>query len=133
MYHSVLRDVQKVLNEAQIASYAERGTQIVFGETPPVIGWRKARTLKDYLERAKITNRDTKESKSARCNSKRCQVRQCIEKASEFVIGDWSKYNIRKGVTNCNTDFTVYKFHCSSCSKQYVGSNITDFSFLLSI
>ena len=30
-------------------------------------------------------------------------------------------------VINCNTDFTVYKFHCSSCSKQYIRSNITDF------
>ena len=30
---------------------------------------------------------------------------------------------------NCNTDFTVHKFHCSSCSKQYIGSNITDFLY----
>ena len=34
-----------------------------------------------------------------------------------------------RGVINCNTDFTVYKFHCSSYSKQYVGSNITDFRY----
>ena len=34
---------------------------------------------------------------------------------------------IRKGVINSNTDFTAYAFHCSSCSKQYVESNIIDF------
>ena len=28
---------------------------------------------------------------------------------------------------NCNTKFTAYKLHCSSCSKQYVGSYITYF------
>ena len=27
----------------------------VFGEKPPMIGWRKARTLRDYLVRAKRT------------------------------------------------------------------------------
>ena len=107
--------------------------EFVFGEKSPIISWCKARTLNDYLERETNTNRDTKESKSARRNSKRCQVCQYIEKTGELVIDDWNKCNIRKGVTNCNTDFTVYKFHCSSCSKQYVGSNITDFSFLLSI
>ena len=88
-----------------------------FGEKPPMIGLRKARTLKDYLERAKITNRDTKECKSARCNGKRYQVCQYIEETCEFEGADGNKYDIRKGVRNCNTDFTVYKFHCKSCSK----------------
>ena len=32
-----------------------------------MIGWRKARTFKDYLLRTKITDRDTKESKSDIC------------------------------------------------------------------
>ena len=36
---------------------------------------------------------------------------------------------IRKVIINCNTDFTVYKFYCSSCSKQYVGINLTDFCY----
>ena len=44
----------------------------------------------------------------------------------------WRRWwDIRKGVTNCNTDFTVYKFHCSFSSKQYIGSNITDFRYPL--
>ena len=34
-----------------------------------------------------------------------------------------------KELKNCNTDFTIYKFRCSSCSKQNVGSNITDFRY----
>ena len=46
----------------------------VFGEKPPMNGWRKARNHKDYLVRAKIPKTDTKESKSARCNGKYCQV-----------------------------------------------------------
>ena len=67
---------------------------------------------------------DTKESKSAQCNGKRCHVCQYIEETCEFEDADGNKYDIRKGVINCNTDFTVYKFHCSSCSKQYISISI---------
>ena len=94
-----------------------------------MIGWSKPRTLEDYLVREKITNKDSKESKSARCNGKRCQVCQYIEETCVFEDADGNKHNMRKGVINCNRDFTVYKFHCSACSKQYVGSNITDFRY----
>ena len=57
MYHPLLKDFQKVLNEAQILLTPNDEHKTVF--------WKKACTLKDYLVRAKITNRDTKESKSA--------------------------------------------------------------------
>ena len=45
-----------------------------------------------------------------------------------FEDAHGNKYNIWKRVKNCNTDFTVYKFH-SSCSKLYIGSNITAFYY----
>ena len=50
--------------------------KIVFGVNPPMICRHKARTLKDYLMRAKHTNKDTKESKIACFNGKRYQVCQ---------------------------------------------------------
>ena len=102
-------------------------TRLFLGEKPPMIGWCKARTLKDCLVRAKINNVDTKELKSARCNGRSSQVCQYIEETHEFEDADGNKYYICKGVINCKTDFTAHKFHCSSCSKQYVGSNIPDF------
>ena len=123
-YHLLLRDFQKVLSEAQVLLTPNEEHKTVSGEKPPMIDWRKACTLKDYLVRAKINNNDTKESKSARCNGKRCQVCQYIEETCEFEDADGNKYDIRKGVINCNTDFTVYKFHCSSCSKQYISISI---------
>ena len=128
-YHPLLRDFQKVLNDAQILLTPKEEHTTVLGEKPPMIGWRKACTIKDYLVTAKITNRDTEESKSARCNSKRCQVCQYIKETCEFEDAQWNKYDFRKGVINCNTDFTVYKFHRSSCYKQYVGSNKNDFRY----
>ena len=94
-----------------------------------MIGWGKVRTLKDYLLKAKTTNKDAKESKSHRCNEKRCQVCQYTEETCEFENADGNKYHIHKGVIKCNTHFTVYRFHCSSCFKQYAESNITDFRY----
>ena len=62
-YHPLLRDFQKFLNETQILLTPNEEHKTVFGEKPPMIGWRKALTLKNYLVRAKITNKD-KESKN---------------------------------------------------------------------
>ena len=48
-----------------------------------------------------------------------------------FENTDGNKSDILKGVITCNIDFTVYKFHCSSSSKQYVGSHVTSFAIVL--
>ena len=53
-----------------------------------MIGWRKARTLTDYLFRSKINNKDPKESKSVESNGKRCQLCQYIEETCEFENAD---------------------------------------------
>ena len=98
-----------------------RNTKLFLGRS--LIGWHKACNLNDYLVKAKITN------KSAQCNGKHFQVCQYIEETCEFENTDGNKYDIRKGVVNCNTDFTVYIFHCGFCSKEFVGSNITDFCY----
>ena len=65
MYHPLLRDFQKVLNETQIILMPNEEHKTVFWEKPPMIGQPISRTLKDYLVNAKINNNDTKESKIA--------------------------------------------------------------------
>ena len=82
-HHPLLKDFQEVLNVAQILLTPNEEHKFFWGEKPPMTGWRIARTLKDGLVRAKINN-DTKESKSTRCNGKRCQVCQYIEETCEF-------------------------------------------------
>ena len=59
-----------------------------------MIGWRKDHTLKEYLVRAKINNKDTKESKSALYNGKQCQVCQYIEETCKFEDAQENKYDI---------------------------------------
>lgn len=80
----MLRDFQIFLNKTQVIFTPNEEHKIVFREKRSMIGLRKAGTLKDYLIRAKVTNRDTEESRSARCNGKTCQVFQYIEETGEF-------------------------------------------------
>ena len=103
----MLKDFQKVLNEGQILPTPNEKHKTVFGEKPPMMDWRNARTLKVYLVRPKINNNGTKESKSTRRNGKRCQVCQYTEETCEFQDADGNNYDIQKGVINCNTEFTV--------------------------
>ena len=91
---------QKVLNEAPILLTLNERQKTVLGEKPPMISWCKANTHKDFLVKAKITNRDTKESKSARFNGKHCQVCQYNDDTCEFEDADGNKQDIRKGVIN---------------------------------
>ena len=82
-----------------------------------------------FLRQTKSTNnKDTEESKSSQCSTKRCQVCQYTEEIRDFEVADSNKCDICKGLTNCNADFTICKFRHSSCSKQYVESDITNFS-----
>ena len=83
----------------------------VLGEKPTMTGCCKAPTIKGYLVWTKITNRDTKESKSALSNGKRCQVCQQIEKNCEFEEADGNKYDKQL------------------LFLKYVGSNITHFRY----
>ena len=57
MIFTSLKGFQRVLKEAHILLTPNLEHRNVFGNTPPMIGWRKARTLKDHLVRAKITSR----------------------------------------------------------------------------
>ena len=52
-YHPLLRDFQKMLNEAQILLTPNKEHKTVFVEKLPMTGWRKARNLTDYLLRSK--------------------------------------------------------------------------------
>ena len=90
-YHPLLRDFQKVLNDVQILLTPNKEHKTVSSEKSPMIGWRKARTLTDYLFRSKINNKDPKESKSVESNGRRCQLCQYIEETCEFEDADGNK------------------------------------------
>ena len=127
-YHPSIKSFQNVLNEAHILLTPNKEHRKVFGDKPPMIGWRKPKSLKDHLVSAKIKCEPSSGNKSAPCCRSRYQICPFIEETKTFQNKDKSEtFDIRKGILNCSTDLVVYLIECKSCSKQYVGSTITPF------
>ena len=53
-YHPSIKNFQNVLNEAHILLTPYKEHRKVFGDKPPMIGWRKPKSLKDHLVSAKV-------------------------------------------------------------------------------
>ena len=91
----------------------------------PIIGFKKGKSLRDILVRAKVKSED-QNSSCGKCNSKRCGVCKYIECCETFSNKDDTvKYNIKGGQLNCNSSNVVYLLECKTCKVQYVGSTST--------
>ena len=64
-YHPSIKSFQNVLNEAHILLTPNKEHRKVFGDKPPMIGWRKPKSLKDHLVSAKIECEPSSDNKSA--------------------------------------------------------------------
>lgn len=74
-------------------------------------------SIKHFLVSAKVANRDTNKYKNVPCNAKRFSISQNIQDICKFEDADCNKSKLWKEILNCIADFTLYKFHCSSCYK----------------
>ena len=125
-YHPSIKNFQNVLNEAHILLTPNKEHRKVFGDKPPMIGWRKSKSPKNHLVSAKVKCEPSSDKKSAPCC--RCQICPFIEETKNFQNKDKSEtFDIRKGILNCSSNLVIYLIECKSCSKQYVGSTITQF------
>ena len=73
-YHPSIRSFQNVLNEAHILLAPNKEHHKVFGNKPPMIGWRKHKSLKDHLVSAKIKCESSSDNKRAPCCRSRRQI-----------------------------------------------------------
>ena len=92
------------------------------------MAFRKPKSLGDYLVRAKVDNRLSKNILgSVKCSSKRCEVCNYMDDSSHFKSSqDNRRYSIKYNL-NCNYTNVVYLMTCKKCALQYVGSTITKF------
>ena len=62
------------------------------------------------------------------CCRSRCQICPFNAETITFQNKDKSEtFDIRKWILSCSSNLVLYLIECKSCSKQYVGSNITPF------
>ena len=129
-YHPAFRDIKKDLGNIHLLLACDREHKRVFPDVP-MVGFRKAKSLKDFLVRAKIPKLEVSWGCS-KCNKKGkgppCEVCNYIDVSTSFSDKDNTKvFNIRQGPLDCNSEFVVYLIQCKVCGKQNCGSTCPKF------
>ena len=91
-----------MLSEIHLLLTPDREHGKVF-ENVPIIGFRRAKSLKDILVRAKVAPLEKKKETFRSFSTQR-------------------KYCIKPNNLNCRSSNVAYLFSCKACSKQYTGS-----------
>ena len=127
-YHPAFSKLKNILKTIHLLLTPDREHVDVFSQIP-IVGFRRAKSLKDILVRAKLPQKDN-ETGCGKCGSSRCDVCNYLETSRTFSNKNASKeYEIRKGALNCNSTNVIYLMQCKVCSLQYVGSTKTKFRY----
>ena len=126
-YHPAFSKLRNLLSNIHLILSPNQEHQKVFPSVPTV-AFKKGRSLKDILVRAKLPCYNTTGEGSKTCGSKRCKVCPFIECTETFENSSGTEtYKIKCDTLDCNSENVVYLITCKTCSKQYVGSTITKF------
>ena len=91
----------------------------------PVVGFRRRKSLKDVLVRAKLPEK-VSGGMYCKCGRKRCAVCQYITTGNPFPNSENCRnFSVRSGSLDCNSKLVVYLVRCKTCCNQYVGSAST--------
>lgn len=126
-FHPALSKLGKVLRDIHILLTPDREHQMVFKEVP-MIGFRRAKSLKDILVRAKLPQSDkTNTGRSLKCGSSRCKVCDFIKETADFKSTNNNNVYKIMSEMDCNSKNVIYLNTCKTCQLQYVGSTTTKF------
>ena len=112
----ILRDLHPILQLSEKCGKAIREI--------PVLAFRKPKSLKDYLVRAKVQKQMINAEGNRSRGSSVCQI--CRDDSN----GTGKTYDIQCDL-DCNSSNVVYLTSCKSCGKQYVRSTTTKFRLRL--
>ena len=126
VYHPAFQNLRKLLQKIHVILACNKEHHNVFSHVP-LVGFRKGKSLKDFLVRAKVPLLVKKEGKSEGCGRTGCDACKLVKCTSEFVSKDGVTYRIRDFRLNCNSCNVVYLLSCKCCGVQYVGSCATKF------
>ena len=89
----------------------------------PIIGFRRAKSLKDVLVRAKVPQLQKNEGFCGPWKESRCEICEHMVNINSFksTTTHWT-YFIRPENLKCSSENAVYLLTCKTYSKQYTGS-----------
>ena len=129
-YHPALARFRENLEKIHLLLTPDQEHRRVFKDIP-VIGFKRGKSLKDHLVRAKLPKLEPKASEGCvKCGKKRCGVCKHLKQTDKFTSRDGTTYSIRAPSSlNCDSDHVVYLAQCKKCNIQYVGSTVTPFRY----
>ena len=88
---------------------------------PPVLAFRKPKSLKDILVRADISPRSAYNGQCQKCDSRRCMTCTNIQCTQKFSRTHTGEEFITYCNANCKTENIIYLLECAICGLQYIG------------
>ena len=125
-YHPAYQGLNRILRKIHVILAFDKEHEKVFRDMP-IVGFRRGKSLKDMLVRAKVPPLIRENGNSEPCSGKRCRICPFIENSTTFAGMDGTNYDIRQPKLNCNSSNVVYLLSCKACGIQYVGSCTTKF------
>ena len=121
-YHPVPSKLKNVLSKIHLLLTPDREYGKVF-EKIPIVGFRRVKSLKDILVRAKVAPTEKKKGSCRSCGGTRCEICKHVVTTETFrSFSTKREYCIKPNNLNCRSNNVVYLFSHKTCSKQYTGS-----------
>ena len=96
--------MKKVLQEFHLLLTPNEEHRNVFSEVP-IVGYKRSKSLKDILVRAKLPTKIKGPGESDACSIKRCGVCKYVNTSTTFTDRNGQiTYEIRGGKMNCNSN-----------------------------
>ena len=101
---------------------------------PPIVAFRKPKSLKQFLVRAKV-NKESEVSSNDKTSlgcfklhNKNCKLCQRLVQSDNFSSSVTGRTYKIKDEINCKSKGVIYLITCGDCHKQYIGETGTAFS-----
>ena len=114
MYHPFLSQLKIIMTRIHLLLTPDNEHNQVFRDIT-IIGFRRAKSLKDILVRAKIPQIINK-SWCGPCNGPRCEIFKHLVPTRNFTSSTTKRtYEIRPKNINCRSKNVVYLVSCKTC------------------
>ena len=114
-YYPIFSKLKNILSKIHLLLTSDREHSNVF-ENVSIIGFKKRKSLKDNLVRAKLPPLKTEEGFCGPCNRPRCEICKHITKTHQFESSSTKRiYFIRPQNLNCASKKVAYLFTCKTC------------------
>ena len=121
-YHPSLAKLKVMMTRIHLLLTPDNEHNNVFRDVP-IIGFRRAKSLKDILVRAKIPQIKNK-GWCGPCKGPRCEICKHIVPTRNFASSATKPtYEIRPENLNCRSENVDYLIFCKTCYKKYTGSS----------